>query len=181
MQIYYARGNEVDDSKYESLLELFKSTYEELTKEECIIVKHNRNKSVYNPQLLLNSDVVIMFTAYPDESDPFIGKGLKQEFQAARFKGIPLYLFYVDYKKNHISLVDTTFANITVVDEDLWTVGHAKIVHQYTPNAWFIRYKDEIAEFWKAHFNKEEQKLKVQNKSGDGQNKDSGKRILLLA
>lgn len=183
MQIYYARGNEVSDSQYESLLKLFKSAYEELNEEECVIVRHNRNKSGYNPQLLTDSDIVIMITADPSQDKLAIGVGLVTELELAHKHGIPVFVLIQKPDSAYPFIKKVNATHVKIINPQLWTAGHAKIVPHFNYDifpSYCVVNEFNVKHFWRVEFNKEGQKPKAQNKSGDRQNEDSGKRILLL-
>lgn len=180
MQIYYARGNEVNDSKYESFIKSLGLAYEELTDEDCKITQHNRLRSGYNPQLLTGSDCVVMVTAYPEENRLQIGVGLYQEIYRACENNIPVYVLS---KKTNSSItflyrIDDTM--LTVVRPELWTAGHAIIDLSLAIDMWDVHNEFNMKNFWRVQMEYKGFNTKPESKGGDKQNKDLPNNLLLL-
>lgn len=179
MQIYYARGNEVNDSKYESFIDSLKTAYEIQAEEDCNVVMHDRSKSIYNPQLLKDSDCIVMITAFPFEERLKIGVGLYREMHEAGLNDIPVYVL----KKTSSGLeflakVDDTM--LTVIDETIWTAGYAIIDLELSDNSWDVHNGFNMKNFWRVQKEYYGFNPKPKNKEENIQNKDSRRRTLLL-
>jgi hypothetical protein len=122
----------VDDAKFKPHLLAFIKALGKASCEKIIITKHNRNLSSYDPQKVLDADLVIVGTNDINSTSHNIAKGCKSEIESANAQRIPVFAMSMEsYKVNNnprgLYIHRIGNKDVHTVDENNWKLGHAFI------------------------------------------------------
>jgi hypothetical protein len=90
MKIYYSRSNDVEDTLTLPHIYAFIEALKKITNVKDVSLTYHTRNSSYKPQLLEESDLVIV--GFPDmDINSYIGKGCATEIKNALDRNIPVY------------------------------------------------------------------------------------------
>lgn len=138
MKVYYSRSNEVNDARVRpQLLELIYSL-PYYGNYDIELLEHKRG-SQYNPELLNQSDVVVVGLADAYDPEPEVGRGCYEEILSALEQNKPVLLLVGDEDDLMVgshSLTVMPFSNVGCLHktgQSSWGLGYAylELHHEY--------------------------------------------------